>query len=513
MNTALKLTPDPVLKSNGTGFPTVRATITAATSLSDRAPTLIRITCTTSDMDKDVSFDHMLPAATQRDVDAAPLLVGREIEGDFDDLRPFEADNARESNAPNGSFKMWYARCARFRPGDANSNGVVLFYFTPKNTVEQIRISYSFTKEAEVNRLRDAMLTTFEQPESFPKFFAAQKQIADFIESGKSRPGDRPSYSEANFDRWLAVATLERNPTNRGLVPTQVHLICTALSEGRFTFPDTPISFLIDGSLGQGQHRCSGVLITGIPMKTLVAANFTTEDMRHFDTHAQRRIKSSLEVISANQTHYNVVRPGDVDMRRLPPACDITRIARKVVCLENNTPSSPNSFDVFHVVLDVYNDSYAWIHHYTKLRRGSSTTRDAYAHLRSATVMAVFLIAHKKYPEEVSALMHQVAEHAGLTPGTAAHTLHGYIESLTKKTKATDADQLVQMKKMLTCIVFHVEGNPLDMKTLNKLDKGDKNAYSDHAQTFQTLTESGGTFIPGYGGAKFARVVKGAPRK
>lgn len=92
----------------------------------------------------------------------------------------------------------------------------------------------------------------------------------------------------------LAAAILEMNTNNRPLREARVETLATEVREGRFMYTGETISFLSNGALSNGQHRCRTVIKTGVAVPALLVYGLDPEAQKYQDSQAPR---SSADVI------------------------------------------------------------------------------------------------------------------------------------------------------------------------------------------------------------------------
>lgn len=100
------------------------------------------------------------------------------------------------------------------------------------------------------------------------------------------------NYKEVLITPEMAKEFLANNPINRNIRNKRLAKYCDAIKKGEWTLSPSPISFSKDGRLLDGQHRLTAIVLTGIPVKMVVA--YGVSDDAVFDKGAERTTGDSL---------------------------------------------------------------------------------------------------------------------------------------------------------------------------------------------------------------------------
>jgi hypothetical protein len=102
----------------------------------------------------------------------------------------------------------------------------------------------------------------------------------------------------------MARALLRRNSTNRAIVATGVKQWSAALRKGDWQVNGEPIIVSDTGELNDGQHRLTAVVLTGIPMPTLIVFGVARDSRKTVDGGHKRTAGHVLGMLGV--THMNL---------------------------------------------------------------------------------------------------------------------------------------------------------------------------------------------------------------
>jgi hypothetical protein len=92
----------------------------------------------------------------------------------------------------------------------------------------------------------------------------------------------------ANLTPEIAQALLDRNPDNRNIRQEKVAQIASDIRAGRFMLNGESLVVSDEGLTNDGQHRCVGVVITGISIETVFVFGVSRESRVTLDSGAAR---------------------------------------------------------------------------------------------------------------------------------------------------------------------------------------------------------------------------------
>lgn len=100
----------------------------------------------------------------------------------------------------------------------------------------------------------------------------------------------------------MAQALLDNNPINRNISEDRVHEMCEAMRAGRWRANGSSISITDTGKMGNGQHRCTGCVRTGIPIPVVMVYGIEEEIdvLGTIDTGGSRRV---TDIITISNKH------------------------------------------------------------------------------------------------------------------------------------------------------------------------------------------------------------------
>lgn len=93
-----------------------------------------------------------------------------------------------------------------------------------------------------------------------------------------------------------AKALLDKNAGNRPLSIVTVSKYASAIRRGEWQLNGEPIIIFDDGTLGNGQHRCSAVVKAGLPIQTLVVYGAKKSSFATIDAGKTRRASDVLAI-------------------------------------------------------------------------------------------------------------------------------------------------------------------------------------------------------------------------
>lgn len=99
-------------------------------------------------------------------------------------------------------------------------------------------------------------------------------------------------FEEVTITPEMAKAFLSNNPRNRTIKNKRLQKYCNDIKKGSWGISPQPICIGKDGRLLDGQHRLTAVVITNIPLKTVVAYDVPEDAV--IDKGMERRLGESL---------------------------------------------------------------------------------------------------------------------------------------------------------------------------------------------------------------------------
>jgi len=118
------------------------------------------------------------------------------------------------------------------------------------------------------------------------------------------------------FSPERAQTIIEAQLKNRKLTESHAREIAGAMSRGEFRPGNgESIKFMVDGSLGDGQHRLRAIVISGISQELAVVYNQTEEDALTWDNGKRRTMADSLS--RENERSYAALASSLVWYRRV----------------------------------------------------------------------------------------------------------------------------------------------------------------------------------------------------
>lgn len=107
---------------------------------------------------------------------------------------------------------------------------------------------------------------------------------------------DQPHANVHVLSPERAQVLLLNNSGNRRVKSANLAKIMRDIASGRFQVNGESIIVCDDGSVNDGQHRCFGVVVTGIPIETVVAYGVSKASMKTVDIGDKRQAKDRLAV-------------------------------------------------------------------------------------------------------------------------------------------------------------------------------------------------------------------------
>lgn len=99
-----------------------------------------------------------------------------------------------------------------------------------------------------------------------------------------------------------ALAMLELNSHNRRIRPEEVEYLAGCMERDEWVVNGETLKFLDSGALRDGQHRLSAVVMSGVPIETLVVRGLPEEAFDSVDTQRARRLSDALLVEGFERT-------------------------------------------------------------------------------------------------------------------------------------------------------------------------------------------------------------------
>lgn len=100
-----------------------------------------------------------------------------------------------------------------------------------------------------------------------------------------------------------AKALLEKNIDNRPLSSVTVSKYASAIIRGEWQLNGEPIIIFEDGTLANGQHRCSAVVKAGIPIQTLIVYGASKSSFATIDAGKSRNASDVLAISGEKSTN------------------------------------------------------------------------------------------------------------------------------------------------------------------------------------------------------------------
>ena len=99
-------------------------------------------------------------------------------------------------------------------------------------------------------------------------------------------------FEETTITPEMAKAFLSNNPRNRTISNKRLQKYCTDIKNGTWGTSPQPVCLGSEGKLIDGQHRLTAVLLTGIPIKSVIA--YDVPDDAVIDRGKERRLGEAL---------------------------------------------------------------------------------------------------------------------------------------------------------------------------------------------------------------------------
>jgi hypothetical protein len=94
----------------------------------------------------------------------------------------------------------------------------------------------------------------------------------------------------------IATWLLQFNTDNRNLKPTVVNKLTGAMGRGEWKFNGEPISFRKNGKMANGQHRCYGIIKSGIACLCLILTGLDDDAFSTIDRGAKRTVSDVSDI-------------------------------------------------------------------------------------------------------------------------------------------------------------------------------------------------------------------------
>lgn len=127
-----------------------------------------------------------------------------------------------------------------------------------------------------------------------PLFAAQEQQAVSYAKIwledrlAKMEAG-RPFFEEVTVTPELASLILERNPNNRRINRSSVKKLADAIRRGEWVMNGETIIISDTGELNDGQHRLSGCVASGMPIKAIIVFGVTRDSRKTVDMGDKRK--------------------------------------------------------------------------------------------------------------------------------------------------------------------------------------------------------------------------------
>jgi hypothetical protein len=200
----------------------------------------------------------------------------------------------------------------------------------------------------------------------------------------------------------VAKAYLQKNTSNRHIRESFVRYLANEMAAGRWKLTNQGIAFFKDGTLADGQHRLSAVVMSGSTVQMQVTRGMDTDAMPTIDTGVKRSI--------ADYFHLHL---------GIKDANAMTAAARQILLTFFNYQSYQYPPQVVKLILEYYHEDIP----------AAIAAARSYRPANKAWIIGTLAIARHRHVAAIDEFLTQLATGELIRAGNPAHTMREWLIS------------------------------------------------------------------------------------